>query len=295
MMQMRSKSQQSRTRKPTTPSKKVQLTKYYRSGPGEGTGTTSPFVASPRRSKPFRRWLVRGVDVVIVAALFFGLIFSMLVKAEPQVKINSLVYHPINTYSQFAAKQLGALKNRNKLTLNEAGLASILQHQFPEITAVYLELPLFSQKPIIHLSVAAPTFLLSSESKLYLIDAEGRAVSGNVNSAGFKSLPIIADQSGFAVAQAKQVLSSKNVSFINGLLAQCKHAGVPIASLTLPPKAQDLDLRTSDKDYYTKFFLGGDVYRQTGQFLAARHQFVASGTGPAEYLDVRVLGKIYYR
>jgi hypothetical protein len=70
---------------------------------------------------------------------------------------------------------------------------------------------------------------------------------------------------------------------------------VSIKSLTLPKSVQELDLHTSDRTYFVKFYLGGDALQQTGQFLAARHQFDITNSQPAEYLDVRVAGKIFYK
>jgi hypothetical protein len=70
---------------------------------------------------------------------------------------------------------------------------------------------------------------------------------------------------------------------------------VSVSSLTLPKTAQELDLRTKDRPYYVKFYLGGDALLQAGQFLATRRQFDTSNTQPAEYLDVRVEGKIFYK
>jgi len=90
-------------------------------------------------------------------------------------------------------------------------------------------------------------------------------------------------------------VSASSAKFINTVIAQSKRANVPIVSFVLPNTAQEVDLRTSDKPYYVKFYLGGDALIQTGQFLAARHQFDATNSQPSEYLDVRVAGKIFYR
>lgn len=291
-MRLSSQSGRPRVRQPRKIAQNVPLTKYYRSG--DSPETASPFQRLPKKKSKYSRYLVRGLDIAVLASLLFGLIYSMLVNANPKLIVSSLAYRPESTYRQVVAHELRAIKNRNKITLDETGIAAALRARFPEISNVTLELPLLGQRPIIHLAVAAPTFLLSSNGHLFLIDAQGRAVSGTVNSAGFKNLPVITDQSGYAVATGKQVLSSGNVSFINTVLAQSKHASVPVQSLTLPPKAQDLDLKPSDRPYFVKFFLGGDSLSQSGQFLAARHQFDIVGDQPAQYLDVRVPGKIFY-
>lgn len=292
-MRLSTKLQRPRVRQTPSAPPKVPLTKYYRSG--DSSEAASPFQRSSKKTSRYRRYMVRSLDIVILAVLLFGLIYSMLVSADPKLIISSHAYRPQSTYRQAVVHELKSLKNRNKITLDDTGIANVLQTTFPEISRVSLELPLIGQRPIIHLGIAAPTFLLKSNGHLYLIDAEGRAVSANVNSEGFSNLAIITDQSGYLVGTGKQVLSSGNVSFINAVLAQCKHGGVAVESLTLPPKAQDLDLKPADRPYYVKFFLGGDALGQSGQFLAARHQFDVQGGQPSEYLDVRVPGKIFYK
>jgi hypothetical protein len=70
---------------------------------------------------------------------------------------------------------------------------------------------------------------------------------------------------------------------------------VTITSLSLPSKPSELDLRTKDRPYFVKFYMGGDALTQAGQFLAARAQFDRQNHQPADYLDVRVAGKIFYK
>ncbi|MGH7156635.1 MAG: hypothetical protein ACREGG_00760, partial [Candidatus Saccharimonadales bacterium] len=86
-----------------------------------------------------------------------------------------------------------------------------------------------------------------------------------------------------------------SVGFINTVIAECKHSKVPISSLVLPTTPQELDLHTADQPYYVKFYLGGDVLNEAGQFLAARNHFAQTKQSPSQYLDVRVQGKIFYK
>jgi hypothetical protein len=147
----------------------------------------------------------------------------------------------------------------------------------------------------VHLNIAAPSFFLISGGRIYVVDAAGYVVAGASSLPNVKNLTQVTDQSGFKVALGQPAMSSANVTFINTLLAELKYANVSISSLTLPLQAQELDLRTTDHGYYIKFFLGGDVLQETGQFLATRHNFATTNTQPSEYLDVRVPGKIYYK
>ncbi len=266
---------------------------YYRRG--SVASGSSPFNRKTSKKGRARKYFVRLLDTVIVFLLLAGLVYSLLVKSTPQIQLNDTTYHSAADYQAVAAKQLGSLKNRNKITLNEQGVINALQNKFPEIASASLELPIFSETPIIHLTVAKPSFFLSNNGQDYIIDSEGVATNIAKNLPQVKNLTTLSDQSGFTARPGQQVLSAQSVSFINNLLVQTDRASVSVKSLVLPPQAEELDLRTTDQGYYVKFYLGGDPILQTGQFLAARHNFAQSGKQPAEYLDVRVPGKIFYK
>jgi hypothetical protein len=225
----------------------------------------------------------------------FGVGYSLIVRPDPQISTTSTVYHPASTYRRAIIKQFQILKNRNKITLDDQSIVKSLQSQFPEIVSASVELPIFGEAPIVHLNIAAPSFFLNSGGNLYIIDSQGFVIDKSIDLPSIKDLLTLSDQSGFVVKVGQVAMGSADVAFIDTLAAQAKHASVPISSMTLPPRAQELDIRTSDRGYYVKFFLGGDVLQQTGQFLAARHNFDQSGNQPSEYLDVRVPGKIYYK
>ena len=282
-------------RVPLARGKKAPATKYYRSG--SISDKSSPFeTAQQKMPKPVVRKLLFGAaDTLVLIALIFGLIYSLLVRPDPQISTTSTAYQQISVYRQAAIKQFQILKNRNKITLDEQGIIKSLQAQFPEIASASVELPLFSESPIVHLNIAAPTFFMSSGGNLYIVDSQGYVVAKAGSLPAIKNLAHLSDQSGFKIHLGQQAMSSANVAFINTLVAETNRAKVPISSLTLPALAQELDLRTSDRGYFVKFFLGGDVLQQAGQFLAARHNFDQTGSQPTQYLDVRVPGKIYYK
>jgi len=233
--------------------------------------------------------------VALVIVLVGCLIYSLILKPEPKIVATSLAYRPVGDYASAAQAQLKSPKNRTKLTIDEQAITSRLKRQFSEIQVASVGLPIFGQKPVINLDIAPPSFILNSDSQRYIVDNAGVAVALASSLPNLKSLPVIDDQSGFSAQVGHQALSSSSVAFINQLVAQAKLSKVPISTITLPALAQELDIRTSDKPYFTKFYLGGDASVQIGQFLAARHQFASTHVDPADYLDVRVSGKIYYK
>jgi hypothetical protein len=268
---------------------------YYRRGGGRSS-KTSPFQKKPAvPASRFRKALVRLVDLAVIAAVFFCLIYSLIVRPNAQVLLSDSSYHAESVYSSAANKLLKEFINRNKVTLDGQSIVKSLQAQFPEIASAAVELPLFSEVPRLHLDISSPSIFLHSGSSTYIVGASGKAVAKASGLPSIKNLPDVIDQTGFETTVGKQVLSAQAVNFINDIVTQCKHANVPIQSMTLPALAQELDLRTADKGYFVKFFLGSDSTQQIGQFLAARHQFAAGGDQPTEYLDVRVPGKIFFK
>ncbi|HSX18259.1 MAG TPA: hypothetical protein VLE51_02820 [Candidatus Saccharimonadales bacterium] len=278
-----------RNRNPSNGSSKAAL-RYYRSAE---RSASSPFdkKTKPRRRKSFSRL----VDFLLLIALLSGAAYTLVVKSSPKVVLNSSVYRPVSTYQEASVKEFKKIKNRNKLTMDEKAIITSLQRQFPEIVDGRIDLLILSTKPTVRLNIASPSFTLNSRGVDYIVDSQGVAVIKASELPKIKDLPKVIDQSGFDIKQGQQVLSATSVNFINIVSEQAKHAGVTIASLTLPQLAQEVDMRTADRGYFVKFYLGGDGLLQAGQFLASRRQFDQTSTQPSQYLDVRVPGKVYYK
>lgn len=268
------------------------VTTYYRSG--SGAENPSPFSKKTPKRSP-RRFLFGALDIILGTAAVLALGYSLMIKPAPNLIVSSQSFHSQAVYKSAAIAQLKHLSNRNKITFNSNDMAAALKQQYPEIASVDTELPLFSEKPTIRLTIDKASFFLNSGGERYVIDSSGRAIALAASLPQITNLPIIDDQSGYKTSPGLPVLSADSVAFINTVLAQCQRANVPIASLTLPAIAEEIDLRTKDQPYFVKFYFGGDVLSETGQFLAARQHFKDSGQTPGQYLDVRVAGKIFYK
>jgi len=277
------------------PAKKTPLT-FYRSA-DTGLDTNSPFKqkeVNPAVSK-VRSFFAAFLDAVIIVSLILLLVYSLIIRPNAKVEVNSELFHSASVYQDATNKILKGIKDSNKITFSEQDVTSKLQKQFPEITSTDVELPIVSQTPVVHLKIASPSFVLNNQGHSYIVDSDGVAVADAANFPKASGLVRVEDQSGFSAKLGQQVLTADGVNFINTIVKQSKRANVPISTLTLPNLAQELDLRTSDRPYYVKFYLGGDPLLESGQFLASRHQFDTTNTQPAEYLDVRVSGKIFYK
>ena len=291
-MKLRNKNQT--TRKPSlSPGRRPPLSTYYRGEPGPAA--KSPFQQSKPAGRGARRFIFGFLDIIILAILLLGLAYSLLLKPSPILILSSSDYHDKSAYQSSADQVFSSIRNRNKLTFNEAGVIKQLKTKFPEISSASVELPFFSQQPTLRLIISKPSLLMTSGGRRYVVDSQG-VIAGTAGVIKNSSrLAKITDQSGFNAQIGGPVLSSADITFIKTLLSEAKAADIPLSSMTLPASAEELDIRTADQPYFVKFFLGGDALRQTGQFLAARHNFQQKGPAPAEYLDVRVPGKIFYK
>lgn len=281
-----------RSRKPRTAGGKVPLT-YYRSGSSDGANRPPEKKAPPR--KKLKKFLTTALSLIIVVIILVGLFYTLIVKPTPKIILSSASYHQPSDYYSFASAQLSSLKNRSKVTFDQNSVIENIKKKYPEISSASVELPLFSQTPTLRLNISTPSFFLSSSGESYVVDNQGVVIAKKEALPQITNLPLLVDESGFSARVGQQVLGQQGAAFIISLVAQCAKAKVPVQSLILPPLAQELDLRTTDRGYSTKFFLGSDPLSQIGQFLAARHKFDVSGEQPAQYLDVRVAGKVFYK
>ncbi len=265
---------------------------YYRS-PESNQRNSSPFAAA-KPKKLLRKLALGTLDIILIGVIILALVYSLIIKPDSKVNASDN-YRATQEYKAETDKVLSQLKNRSKITLDQKEISSSLMAKYPEIDSASVELPVFSQEPKIHLNISAPAFSLTSNGGVYIVNHQGRVVGKLTEFPNIRDLVKVNDQSGFNVQIGKHAISASGADFISQLIEQAHRAKVPIKDITLPPKAQELDLTTSDRNYYAKFILNADASQQIGQYFAARHQFDQTNSQPTEYLDVRIPGRIFYK
>ncbi len=201
---------------------------------------------------------------------------------------------------QMAADSLlaGSVWNRNKITVNTEGVSRQMLKQFPELSSVSITLPLLSKHPTVYVQTARPALILSARNGSYVIDTTGKALihSANLSDKARQGLPLVTDQSGIDVRINHQALSSGDVSFILTVIAQLAASHVSVSALVLPAGTSELDLHVAGQPYTVKFNLqSGDARQQAGTFLAMQAELKSRNMTPAQYVDVRVDGRAYYK
>lgn len=187
--------------------------------------------------------------------------------------------------------------NRNKFTANTKVVEAALQQQFPELAVASVSVPIFGTKPMLKLQAANPALIINTQNKLLMLDETGRAVgqASDIKQRDMATLPIVSDDTGIPGAVGKTVLPAENVDFIKQVVHQLQAKNIRIQTLSLPPLANELRMQPEGAGYYVKFNMAGDARLQAGSYLAVKERLEKDKTRPAEYIDVRVEEKAYFK
>lgn len=233
------------------------------------------------------------IDYVLLFLIAGAFLLSLVVSPNTRLSVNDNTFHSASIYKSFLDAHFRAIKNRNKITVDEEQLVAQLRGNYPEVQSAVIELPLLGQRPNVTVVVSTPQFYLNQGGNSYIVSSTGVAV-GQKDSYPLKHLTVIDDQSGYQVRLGKTVLNRQAVLFLESLAAELKAHSVPVKSFVLPNSPAQVNVYTTDAAYYTKFFMGGDAKLQIGQYLAARNNFKTTAP-PDQYLDVRVTGKAFFK
>ena len=265
-----------------------------------------PGAAEPTPKRVTRQHLRRlrtaragGVMVLCVALLAA----SLNLNSRPKIVLiggpGHIFLRPTATYTQ-AAQQLLASgwTNHNKITVDTSHISLALEKEFPEIDTVSVRLPLLGNQPVVYMQPAIPELVLDTQDGgSFVVDDEGRALlaASAVSNIGQLGLPVVTDQSGLQITPGQVALPTADVSFIAQVAGQLKAEGFQITSLTMPAATSELDVRVKGAGYFIKCNLQGDARAEAGTFIAVEQYLAKQHVAPAQYIDVRVPERAYYK
>jgi hypothetical protein len=227
--------------------------------------------------------LSRSAEVVILAT------------QDPK---RSALAQSVDEYKEAAAATLGAsLANTNKITIDSGEVRRELKKKFPELEQVSLQLSLFNRSPKIYILPAEAALLVRSGNDVVVVDSSGRVVADvrRLKNPARLDLHTVEDKAGLPVELGEVTLPEHDVAFVTEVIGQLKSKKLEIESLVLPVGGGQLDLRVKGIPYIVKFNLKGDARAEAGAYLAVKARLESEGKTPAQYVDVRVDNRVYYR
>jgi len=203
-----------------------------------------------------------------------------------------------STYEIAAQKIINSsLVNRNKVTINVSAITSGLEKEFPEIANATLTLPFTGHQIQIYLQPSNPQLLVDGGSGVFAVNNNGVAIGQETAPTmilGNLGLPKVNDED-LSVKTGQQALSSGDVAFVEYVISELRVQHLNVTSLTLPPASRELDVVVSDQHYYIKFNLQNSAEEQVGSYITTQQYLSKNNITPAQYIDVRVPGRAYYK
>jgi hypothetical protein len=280
---------------------------YYsqRSSSLENTGRRDPLKVISERFRSTQSFWVRHrrLAVMLVLVVLALAAYLSFLGTNPKVVLltsgaTKYFLQEEAVYQQAAAKTLQKSPlSYNKLSINTTEVRRDLLQKYPEIKNVEVELPFIGQRPIIYVEPYKPSFILiTSAGGAFLLDSTGRALATTSQIADIDTyeLMTVQDKSGHSVRLGARAIPASTVSFTDTVVKALDNANVVPDTLTLSSPYQ-LEVKLSGDKYFTKFNTQGDPLEQAGTLLATRGRLAKDKVTPAEYIDVRVPGRAYYK
>lgn len=249
------------------------------------------------------QWLTYAPSLVAAGLLLVSMFYVSTLSTRPHIQIqrtsDQTLVSSADRYEKEAEEILRhSLLNRSKLTINTDKLAAELHAAFPELGTITVVIPLVDRRPIIQAQPVPPALVLSTaKNGVFVVDARGRAIAkaSEVDSSVRDGLPYVRDDTGIEIEVGKAALPEKQVAFVGEVFGQLKAKQVSMGPLTLPGSTNELHVQIEGKPYYVKFDLQGEGRLQAGTYVAVKGRLEKDNVTPAEYVDVRVPEKAFYK
>lgn len=278
---------------------------YANRSPIEGNVGRVPAVVAERKRGRFKN-IVRHTPAIVASFVILACVINeLMLGSSPRIVVLSntsgqVFLRDTNTYQQAAARLLGGVSNRNKLTVDANGISVSLKRQFPELNDVSVTLPILGHRPIVYIQPSDPELLLQTQQGLFMLDPSGKALLRATDPTQFAKLgiPTVIDQSGLRIAIGHTALPSTTVAFMHTVTSQLKAQHIALQQIVLPAATSEIDVYVSvmpgSPAYFGKFNTQNDALLQAGTFIATALQLQAQHVNP-QYIDVRIDGRAYYK
>lgn len=305
-MLRRKKAEPPATRNPSQQASKAPVFSYYsnRHNSSDYRGARSEsdtLVRTKGRKSPW--WLGYLPSIIALGVVSASALYVTTLATNPRIDITDaqgrlVVLQETKVYEQAAEALLKqSVLNRSKLFINTDEVARKLRSEFPELGETVVTIPLIGRKPIIKVRPATPAMLIASSGETYVIGEDGTAIlkSSQLVSSIRDRLPIVTDFSGTDIRLGKQIVTTDLVMFMGQIEKHLSAKKITVGAYTLPTVANELHFQPAGEGYIVKLNTEIDARQQIGTYLAVRDKLLAENTLPAEYIDVRIEERAYYK
>ncbi len=131
----------------------------------------------------------------------------------------------------------------------------------------------------------------STGNQTYVLDKDGTVIGV---AAGPVIFPVVYDGSNLPVQVGQRVASVHFVEFASQIVAELAQSGIGVTRLDIKDTTFDLSAQTN-KGYRLLFDTNRSTSEEIADLKAVQRLLVAQKRTPAEYIDLRIAGKAYYK
>lgn len=178
----------------------------------------------------------------------------------------------------------------SQLAFDATGFVERLKEEDPALKDVSVK-----RKGLHTLAVTAtlkqPSLGWSTGNQTYVIDRDGTIIGMATGPAAF---PVVIDGSNVPVQPGQRVVSAHFVEFVQQMVPALAAAGLTVTRLDIKDTTLDLSAQTN-KGYKLLFDTARDANEEVADLKAVQRLLVTQKKTPAEYIDLRIAGKAYYK
>ncbi len=235
-----------------------------------------------------RLWVRPLIGLILVVALiswfWFGLKLNTIKVSGNQFvsseRISTAVNDQLNRHWWW----------RNSLLLDPGSLSTNLLASQPGLQSAKVTRT-WPHGLSVKVSERRPSLGWQTGGQSYLVDKDGSIIGPLQSAAG---LPVVTDSSNLPVKTGDKVVAPRFISFVQQIAAGLPKQGFKVTALRIPETSSELYVSTN-RNLMIKF----DTTREASDELLSLQQVMKQLSGahktPAEYIDLRVEGKAYYK
>lgn len=234
---------------------------------------------------PLQGRIVVIIGLILVAGWGIGRLFAI---TSVQVIV------PAERGAQIEAQAIKLTRSNwrwgNGITFDATSFADRLKEGDPALKDVTVK-----RKGLHGLVVTAtlkqPSLGWNSGNQTYVLDRDGTVI-GTVT--GNPTFPVIIDGSNVPVQTGQRVVSAHFVEFVQQMVPALAATGIGVTRLDVKDTTLDLSAQTN-KGYKLLFDTGRGAGEEIDDLKAVQRLLVSQKKAPAEYIDLRIAGKAYYK
>lgn len=253
-------------------------------------GRVQPLSRGPRRGpkRPrlsvLQRRLLIILGLILLAGWGIGQLFALRV-----ITVNSSA-RKAEIESEARKLTSGSWTQGNLITFNKDEFVSKLQQADPLLREVSVKRKWF-HGVIVTATLKQPSLGWSTGNQIYVLDKDGTVIGV---AAGSVSFPVVYDGSNLPVAVGQRVASVHFVDFVSSIVPALAASGITVTRLDIKDTTFDLAAQTN-KGYRLLFDTSRGAAEEVADLNAVQRLLVTQKRTPAEYIDLRIAGKAYYK